>query len=173
MNKNRMGKLGKLGITEEYILACKLPEYEQGKNLVQAEDDMFGRTQHMTPATLSCWLRLKQSAENEGITLQLVSAFRSIDYQCELIAAKLEKGQDLAQILSVNAIPGFSEHHTGRALDISTPDCEPLSEAFEKTPAFKWLQANASRFDFTLSFPRGNTSGISYEPWHWACQSLD
>ena len=173
MNKNLMVKLGDLGITEENIRACKLPEYEQTKNLVQAEDDMFGRTQHMTPATRSCWLRMKQAARDDGTTLLLVSAFRSIDYQCELIEAKLERGQDLTQILSVNAIPGFSEHHTGRALDISTPDCEPLSEEFEKTPAFNWLQANASRFDFTLSFPRDNTSGISYEPWHWACQSLD
>ena len=173
VDRNLMVRLGELGITEEDIRACKLPAYGQSGNLVQAEDDMFGRTQYMTPATFASWQNLKQAAQDEGITLILVSAFRSIDYQCELIAAKLERGQKLSDILSVNAIPGFSEHHTGRALDINTPDCEPLSEAFEETPAFMWLEANASRYEFGLSFPRDNDIGISYEPWHWAFQSLD
>ena len=173
VNTNLIAKLAELRITEEDIHDCKLPAYEQSGNLVQAEDDMFGRTQYMTPATFASWQNLKQAAQDEGITLILVSAFRSIDYQCELIAAKLERGQKLSDILSVNAIPGFSEHHTGRALDINTPDCEPLSVAFEETPAFMWLEANASRYEFGLSFPRDNDIGISYEPWHWAFQLLD
>ena len=173
VNTNLIAKLAELRITEEDIRACKLPAYEQSGNLVQADDDMFGRTQLMTPATLTSWQNLKKAAQDEGITLLLVSAFRSIDYQCELIAAKLERGQKLSDILSVNAIPGFSEHHTGRALDINTPDCEPLSEAFEETPAFIWLEANASRYEFGLSFPRDNECGISYEPWHWAWRLLD
>ena len=99
--------------------------------------------------------------------LLLVSAFRSIARQHEIVAAKLARGQQLDAILQVSAAPGFSEHHTGRAVDIGTPDSPALEEVFEQTPAFAWLQANAACFGFVLSFPRGNACGYLYEPWHW------
>ena len=83
---------------------------------------------------------------------------------------KLKNGEDLSTILKVNAIPGFSEHHTGHAIDLSTTECPPLSEEFELTPAFEWLQKNAKTYQFSMSFPRSNNRGVSYEPWHWFCQ---
>ena len=46
----------------------------------------------------------------------------------------------------------------------TTVDVEP---GFENTAAFHWLEANAARYSFELSFPRDNPQGISYEPWHW------
>ena len=64
--------------------------------------------------------------------------------------------------------PGFSEHHSGRALDLGTPGCDGLSEDFEATQAFEWLSESASRFGFVLSYPHDNAWGFSYEPWHWA-----
>jgi D-alanyl-D-alanine carboxypeptidase len=67
----------------------------------------------------------------------------------------------------VNAIPGFSEHHTGRALDLHAGDGKPLETTFENHPAFAWLCDNAAEFNFHLSYPRNNPSGIDYEPWHW------
>ena len=42
-----------------------------------------------------------------------------------------------------------------------------LSTAFEDTSAFAWLQSHAPRYSFELSFPKGNSQGVSYEPWHW------
>ena len=69
----------------------------------------------------------------------------------------------------MSAPPGYSEHSTGFALDLGdaeTPQAN-LQEDFEATPAFYWLQSNAHRFHFQLSFPRGNRQGVSYEPWHW------
>ena len=67
------------------------------------------------------------------------------------------------------APPGYSEHHTGLALDIGDLD-HPETDvevSFEETPAFEWLKNNADRFGFELSFPVGNPQGVSYEPWHW------
>jgi D-alanyl-D-alanine carboxypeptidase len=67
------------------------------------------------------------------------------------------------------ARPGFSEHHTGLALDIGDeehPACD-VELPFEETRAFKWLNENAGHLGFELSFPRGNSKGINYEPWHW------
>ena len=91
-----------------------------------------------------------------------------MSYQCELIERKLAAGRSIDDILRVNAPPGYSEHHTGRALDLTTPGIEPLTMAFETTAAFSWLSRHAETFEFMLSYPRDNDAGIDYEPWHWA-----
>lgn len=133
--------------------------------------DIFGREQLMTPFTFDRWQAMRLDALEEGVELLLVSAFRSLDYQCELFRKKLSNGQSIEDILKVNAAPGFSEHHTGCALDLTTANIEPLTEEFDSTSAFIWLQHHASDYNFHLSFPRGNTLGIAYEPWHWFCRS--
>ena len=96
-----------------------------------------------------------------------MSGFRSVSRQTEIFRSKLAVGEPAVRILSYVAAPGFSEHHTGRALDIGSPEHNELDEAFGDTGAFRWLEQNAARFGFTLSYPRGNPHGIAYEPWHW------
>jgi D-alanyl-D-alanine carboxypeptidase len=160
-----------LGISADYADNCRLPLHMEATELCECEADIFGRTQLLTPEALACWQRMKKAAAADGINLLIVSAFRSIDYQCELIRSKLEKGLTIEQILTVNAAPGYSEHHSGRALDLTTDDCKPLDEEFENTPAFTWLTRNASKYSFYLSYPRDSATGIIYEPWHWACQN--
>jgi LAS superfamily LD-carboxypeptidase LdcB len=64
--------------------------------------------------------------------------------------------------------PGHSQHHAGIAVDLGTPGNATLLEDFEQTPAFLWLHAHAHEFGFSLTYPRGNSSGLAYEPWHWA-----
>lgn len=150
-----------------------MPRYDESTMLIEACEDMFGRTQKMTPHTQSCWLRMCEAAAADGIDLKLVSAFRSIDYQCELIRQKLNDGRTIDDILSVNAIPGHSEHHTGCALDLHSGEGIPLEEDFEHSSAFSWLQENAADFNFYLSYPRGNPEGIAFEPWHWCCRAKD
>lgn len=135
------------------------------KNLISVEDE--GREFLLHPNAARKWLRMKIEADAEGIQLQLVSAFRSIVRQAEIIEKKRNKGLSDEEIFKVNAHPGFSEHHSGRAIDITTSGIIPLEEEFEDTDAFKWLKWNASRFGFYLSYPRRNKSGFAYEPWHW------
>ncbi|HHX80602.1 MAG TPA: M15 family metallopeptidase [Acholeplasmataceae bacterium] len=69
---------------------------------------------------------------------------------------------------ALSARPGFSEHQTGYAVDISTATAG-LTRHFEKTAAFKWLKENAYRFGFILRFPKGkeHLTGYEYEPWHF------
>ena len=64
-------------------------------------------------------------------------------------------------------MPGYSEHHTGRAVDFIAIDQTSLSVNFEKTETFKWLVNNANQYGFYLSYPKDNKEGIMYEPWHW------
>ena len=64
----------------------------------------------------------------------------------------------------VSAPPGFSEHHTGYALDICD-DTLVLDESFASTEAYRWLQDNARAFNFEMSFPESGQ--VAFEPWHW------
>lgn len=156
-----------LGITADHLLQCTLPVCEEPPQLVATEPDFYQRPQQLTPSALAAWQAMKQAAAVQGVNLFLISAFRSLQYQQDLIARKLEKGRSIAQILRVNAAPGFSEHHTGRAIDIGTDEATILLEEFENTNAFQWLKENAQQFSFYLSYPRDNAAGIDYEPWHW------
>ena len=156
-----------LGITEDLIKSCNLPLCLEPAELVDTELDYYSRPQRLIPECLAAWSAMKQAAAEQGVTLFLISAFRSIEYQHELIAKKIAGGQSIDAILKVNAPPGFSEHHTGRAIDIVTVNCPALVEEFEKTSAFQWLEHNAGRYKFSLSYPRNNSFGIAYEPWHW------
>jgi len=112
-------------------------------------------------------MRMREAAAQAGVELEIVSAFRSIEYQLGILRRKLERGQLMGDILRVSAAPGFSEHHSGRALDITTPGYAALEEEFERSLAFDWLRKNAKLYNFSLSYPRGNRHGIAYEPWHW------
>jgi hypothetical protein len=91
-----------------------------------------------------------------------------LEFQGIAVAAvNLERGIGIESILQVNAAPGFSEHHSGRALDIGCPGYAHLEEEFEQSPAFAWLQRRGGEFGFRMSFPRNNSIGVLYEPWHW------
>ena len=167
MNFNLAEALKKLGITEDFIEASPMSPCQECTDLVDAGLDLFNRPQQMTPRTFEAWCAMKTAAKSDGLELNLVSAHRSIEYQCGLIRRKLEEGELIGDILRVNAIPGYSEHHTGRALDLHAGDGKPLEVTFEYHPAFAWLCDNAAEFNFHLSYPRDNPSGIDYEPWHW------
>ena len=156
-----------LGIPASYRRQSPLPLQRVPKILVATEADCFGRPQQLTEAAFRAWRAMKQAASDDAVELFLVSAWRSPQYQHDLIARKLARGQNIEQILKINAAPGYSEHHTGRALDIGAPDCEALSEAFADTPAFRWLSRHARAHGFRMSYPRNNPFGIAYEPWHW------
>lgn len=116
------------------------------------------------------FLAMVAAARVAGVILVPISGFRSIaDQQTIFFSIKDQRRQTVSQRAEVSAPPGYSEHHTGYAVDIgdwSVPATN-LNPDFEKTPAFKWLSANAARFNFEMSFPKHNPQGVSYEPWHW------
>jgi len=166
-------RLEQLGILEGHIQACRMPREEEAIFLVDGGVDIFDRAISMTPGTYSNWQKMKQQAAKASVELQIVSAYRSVDYQCDLFLKKLARGISLNDILKVNAIPGFSQHHSGRALDLSTPDFPHLETIFEQSDAFAWLQKHAPQHAFELSYPSNNDQGVDYEPWHWAYQGDD
>lgn len=156
-----------LGIPADFLAARGLSECTEAPCLVVAEIGGDGREHLLAPSAAIAWRELKAAAIGEGISLFLVSAFRSIDRQTEIFRRKLETGVPIEDILSICAVPGFSEHHTGHAIDLSTPGSRSLEVEFDRTSAFVWLRVHAAEFGYHLSYPLGNRSGYQYEPWHW------
>ena len=157
-----------LGIPADYGSARNLPQFPEASELVEIGPNLVSRMQSLTPEAARLWLAMVAAAHADKVTLMIVSGYRSCAYQAALIQRKLDAGQEVADILTVNAAPGFSEHHSGRAVDIATPGSRPLTEEFETSPAFEWLTARAQAFEFSMSYPRDNPYGFVYEPWHWS-----
>jgi len=157
----------KLGIPGDYPQKHRVALQTEANHLRSIGKDVFGREQRMTPMSANAWKRLVKNAMTDGVILQAVSAWRSVSYQQELVQRKIGKGQKMQDILRVSAAPGYSEHHTGRAIDITTPGYAVLEEDFENSRAFAWLMEEAAEFGFRLSFPRNNRNKLAYEPWHW------
>lgn len=157
-----------LGIGADYALRSGLPRIPEARELVAVAAGGDRPGSRLAPAAAAAWSLLEAAAERDGVRLLLLSGFRDLEYQAGLIRRKLDQGRSLEEVLSVIAAPGYSEHHSGHAVDIGTPGCEPLTEAFEDTAAFAWLSRHAERHGFRMSYPRSNGCGIVYEPWHWA-----
>ena len=109
-------------------------------------------------------------AAQRGISLQLLSGYRSIDLQRDIFYEnKSIRNQTAIERSRDSAPPGFSEHSTGYAIDVGDgnyPNTH-FEVEFEQTPAFKWMKRFASKYHFVLSFPPNNKQGVTYEPWHW------
>jgi len=159
--------LRELGITPAMLKSRGLRLCDEADTLQLTEIGENGREHHLHPEAATAWQQLKRAAAVCGESLFIVSAFRSIPRQADIIRNKLKAGFGIKEIITVCAPPGYSEHHTGLAVDISTSGVPPLNTVFENTTAFAWLNNYANEFGFILSYPEGNIEGYQYEPWHW------
>ncbi|MBW8366606.1 MAG: D-alanyl-D-alanine carboxypeptidase family protein [Arenimonas sp.] len=164
-------RLQLLGLDEGYGESTGLALFAEPCRLEFAGLDRYRRVLWLLAPAAQAWRRMRVAALADGIALQAISGYRSHDYQLGIFERKLARGLSVDEILTVNAAPGFSEHHGGVALDIGAPGEPPAEESFEATTAFAWLQARAGEFGFAMSYPRDNPHGITYEPWHWRWHS--
>lgn len=161
-------RLSMLGIdADAYAGRTGLALVAEPERLTLAGFDRYRRPLWLRHDAARAWQRLRDAAHADGIVLEAISGYRSHDYQLGIFERKLARGLSVRDILAVNAAPGFSEHHGGRAIDIGAPGEPPAEESFEDTPAFTWLAGNAAAHGFTMSYPRDNPYGIVHEPWHW------
>lgn len=162
-----MERLDYLGLDESYGKRVGLDLVPEPAALAFAGFDRYRRPLWLTAGAARAWQAMQRTAGDEGVLLEAISGYRSHHYQLGIFERKLARGQTVEQILTVNAAPGYSEHHSGNALDIGTPGEAPAEESFEATAAFDWLTTRAGDFGFLMSYPRDNPHGIVYEPWHW------
>lgn len=103
------------------------------------------------------------AAKNENIPLVVHSAYRSFNEQKGLKTAYTQKYGIGANTFSADQ--GYSEHQLGTTVDI-TDGVTGMNTRFENTNSFKWLNDNAHKYGFIMSYPKGN-SYYMYEPWHF------
>ncbi len=111
---------------------------------------------------------LFEAAERDNLSLCGVSAYRSYKRQYEIFTNNV-KTQGMGHTLQYSAVPGYSEHQTGLAIDISTKSVNyHIDESFASTDEYQWLIENAHLYGFIIRYPEDKTSitGYSFEPWH-------
>lgn len=122
----------------------------------------------MQPEVIEAYTQMFEDAETEGLYFELVSGFRSYDYQAELYNSYVARdGKEAADQYS--AEPGHSEHQTGLAIDVGSYDSAVLLQtSFEYTPEFQWLKDVAHEYGFIIRYMKGkeDITGYMYEPWH-------
>jgi D-alanyl-D-alanine carboxypeptidase len=127
--------------------------------------------------------KLLEAAEKANIPLQIISAYRTISYQEQLVQkeiyqniakgmTKVEAEQQTYHLLSK---PGHSEHNLGLAIDVVDQAYyrqyggQLLPEAVATSKGAIWLKENAANFGFILRYPQGKEkiTKIEYEAWHY------
>jgi D-alanyl-D-alanine carboxypeptidase len=108
-------------------------------------------------------LEMTKASAKEGVTLELSSAYRSYARQAALLEENL-KTKSAEEVARTLAPPGHSQHQLGTAIDFGS-----IETSFASTPAGRWLDAQAWRYGFSLSYPDGEeqATGYSWEPWHF------
>lgn len=125
----------------------------------------------LTSEAAAAWERLEAAAADAGHRLRIVAAFRDIDTQRSLFLRRLSGPSEAAigRTLRWTAPPGYSKHHTGRAVDLTVAGS--TAGRFGSSAAYSWLtadsNANARRFGFTPSYPPGSQDGPNPERWEW------
>lgn len=109
------------------------------------------------------------AAENDGISLYLVSGYRSYELQQSLYYTYIDEyGQEYTD--HIDATPGASEHQLGLSVDLGLTNhaCE-LYTCFSTTDAYTWLQKNAATYGYILRHPENteDITGIVYSPWSY------
>ena len=105
--------------------------------------------------------------------LYIESAYRSSAYQLHLFVSYLQNhNYSVRETAHWNAFPGYSEHGNPKRQAIDFINAEGINgeknpEEFAALPEYDWLLKNADKFNFVLSYPKKDASGIGYEPWHW------
>ena len=157
-----------LGIPPNYGVRHRLRIVPEAERRVSIGLDIFNRDTELSPEAAAAWKAMQTDARRHDIDLKPVSGYRSVAYQAELVRKKLAGGQAIERILEVTAAPGYSEHHSGNAIDITGPGITPLTQEFAMSRAYEWLKSQARIYGFQESYPAHNRHGLEWEPWHWA-----
>ena len=151
----------------------KLPaDYEQKVNLLDVENS-FGKKFQIEKETYLHFVKLREDLlKNDGIQIELDSIYRSVARQQEIVAEFTEKyGADYVK--KYVAVPGFSEHHTGLAVDICLvvdgKIIDDNDEMIAQKEIFSKIHKKLADYGFILRYLPGkeNITGYAYEPWHF------
>lgn len=137
----------------------------------------ISKTINLAPKAAKAYRKLRAalSLNNLG-TLCLNSGFRDFNSQKRTHAYQVARGKQYGYDgETVAARPGYSEHQTGLAADVSITSLDCRITNFGSSAASKWISANAWQFGFVVRYPKGKKkiTGYVWEPWHLRFVGLD
>jgi len=140
--------------------------------LTEYTEPCTGKTISVEKRTLKAFLDLKEALAEEGVEVAIANCYRTVEMQQEIVERYTEKyGADYVR--SYVAKPGYSEHHTGLAIDLYVvKDGVPVKEnedSMKETALWRKVHGRIAGFGFILRYPEGKekVTGIAYEPWHF------
>ena len=142
-----------------------LPDYVHPKGIICLKD-----------FASESYIKMFDDAKKENITLGITSGFRKYEIQDYLFNLYTET-MGLAEASRVSALPGHSEHQLGTTMDLtgSSIGFASTSKLMSSNIEGNWLEENAHKYGFVMSYPEGKESitGYSYEPWHYRYVGVD
>lgn len=126
-----------------------------------------GVQETLAPEAAQAFEQMVADAAAQGLDIKAISGFRDKQIQQQLFDLQTQRQGSPEAAAKVSAPAGHSEHHTGLAVDVGTNANPTLETRFANTPEYAWMQQNAGKYGFELSFPENNRQGINFEPWHW------
>lgn len=119
--------------------------------------------------TFNAFLKFQNFIKENGYDIEIISAYRSIEYQ-QKVWDKCVLSKGLEHTKKYVAVPGYSEHHTGLALDFGVYEDNKflIEHDLKGHPVLKLVADNAYKFGFIIRYPEGkeDITGYGYEPWH-------
>ncbi len=123
-------------------------------------------------------VNMLEACNEAGNEYRIVSGYRDQAKQQQLFDEKIASlvaqeglSQEDAEAKAAMTIqrPGYSEHETGLAIDISGLDNATLDESLASDPTVAWLDQNCHMYGFVVRYPDGKTdvTGEVFEPWHF------
>lgn len=152
-------KYSKVFFLNEHYMPGDLEEIDERYEHAQAVKDV---TVH---AEVYPFLEdLLKAAWDDGINLKVLSGYRSFEEQNTLKQHYTVQYGSGANAFSADQ--GYSEHQLGTTVDFTTTELGGNIEGLEGTEALAWLEENAYKYGFVMSYPKDNIYYV-YEPWHW------
>ena len=150
----------------------KLPDdWEATVELVESTNK-YGETYKVEKKALEKFLEMREELAKEGIVIELDSVTRSVAEQQTLWDNwTVEYGEDYVK--KYVAVPGYSEHHTGLAIDICIEkDGKRINdndEMIAEKEIFAQIHTKLAKYGFILRYLDGkdDITGYGYEPWHF------
>ena len=166
-------KTGEAAASFDYALLVnkehKLPDdYESRVDLVKVKN-CFGKDFEVERETYTHFQELQEDLKKDGIHIELESAYRSVARQKEL-TEELRQSEGEDYVKNFVAVPGYSEHHTGMALDVSVVENGRIrdDEYLHWETPYQKMHRKLADHGFILRYPPGKAAitGYAYESWH-------
>ena len=151
----------------------KLPDGWENVVMIEKVENSLGEELEIEQKTYKAYCALRDELLEEGVQIELDSVYRSVEEQQEIWdewSADPEKGEDYCK--KYLAEPGYSEHHTGLAVDIfimkDGKEIRENDDMIADEEDFAIIHKMLPLFGFILRYPDGkeDITGYAYEPWH-------